>query len=189
MKQLTLISLITLLFVSGCSNNPSDNMPEATFSDTTNLAQKGIPSTAQLKDEDELFAVYLDFDGKTTNDINRSYVWLLDKRSSTANLVWTDSSYNISNASIIPYTEPCRILAEGCPDMHNVFSFIINKELEPIMLPNNGGLVGFGREEGVIIMQSYQYYQDGGRYSKIDAFDADGNKIASMNTNLKPKTP
>ena len=173
------------LFVSGCSNNPSNNTQEI-LQDSSVIVQSGIPSTARLKGEDEKFAVYLDFDGKTTNDINRCYVWVLDKRSSTASMVWADSSYNISNASIIPYTDPCRILAEGCPDMHNIYSFIIGKEIEPIMLPCQGGLMGFGRDEGVIIMQSYQYYQAGGRYSKIEAYDSEGNIIATMNTNIKP---
>jgi|GEM_PF-3382894 hypothetical protein len=188
MEKLVLTTIMMFLFVSGCSNNPSNNTPEI-LQDSSVIVQTGIPSTAQLKDEDEKFAVYLDFDGKTTNDISRSYLWVLDKRSSIASMVWADSSYNISNASIIPYTNPCRILVEGCSDMHNIYSFIIGKEIGPIMLPSQGGLVGFGRDEGVIIMHSYQYYQAGGRYSKIEAYDADGNKIASMNTNLKPDTP
>lgn len=179
MNKKLFIAIMISLFTVGCSYNQSSfSEPQA----------KNLPDSAKQTDEDDWFSVYINIDGKTDNDINRAYVWVLDKRNSTASLAFVDSLYNISNASIIPYTDPCRVLAEGCPDMRNIYSFIAEEGKEPKMLPSIGGLLGFGRDEGVIIMQGYQYYHAGGRYSKIEAYDADGNKIASMNTNLKPDT-
>jgi hypothetical protein len=35
-------------------------------------------------------------------------------------------------------------------------------------------------EEGLLIMQSYAYYEDGGRYNVIEAYDDRGNRIPSM---------
>ena len=41
------------------------------------------------------------------------------------------------------------------------------------------------KEEGLLIMQSYDYYQDGGRYNVIEAFDEEGHRISSMEAIIK----
>ena len=146
-----------------------------------------ITSRVELTDENDDLAVYLMRKGKTKNDIDIVSIWLKDKKTSQTRLVYKDSINNIYCAHIIPNTDTCKLLIEGCPDMHNIYSYIVTEgKSDAVMLPSLGGLLGFANDEGVIIMQSYQYYHTGGRYSKIDAYDQYGNKIATMKVNLHP---
>ena len=182
-------TIIVVILLVGCSHN------KVSVEDVTNPFDKnkaeyvraGIPETAELQDEDDKVAIYLNVDSVWRHDINITSIWMLEKQTSRARVIFRDSVYSMFSARIIPYTDPSKVIVEGTPEYHNIWSFIVDSESgEVISLPNTGGLVGFGNDEGVIIMQSYQYYQAGGRYSKIDAYDQYGNKIASMKTNLKP---
>ena len=185
MKYLVLLAISLTLLFAACSNNSDKSSPI----ETTDLKDR-IPSTAKLADETDKTAIYINVEGTCHNDINKVSVIFWDKQDSIIRFVYRDSTYNIFSAHIIPYTDTCKVLLEGNPDMHNIFSFILTEgKDDAIMLSSLGGLVGFGNDEGVIIMQSYQYYQKGGRYTKIDAYDQYGNKIASMKTNLKPDYP
>ena len=100
-----------------------------------------------------------------------------------------DSIATISKVTIISYVdEPVKLLVEGCPDYRNVESFIIpENSKDAICLPTTNGLIGIAEEEYLLIMESYEYYEEGGRYSKIDAFDRDGNLISSMSPKLNHK--
>lgn len=84
--------------------------------------------------------------------------------------------------------EPVILLVEGSSDHRNIDSFIISDTSEyAIGLPANSGLVGISQEEGLLIMESYDYYKGGGRYSRIAAFDLKGNIIDSMAPMLNPQ--
>jgi sporulation protein YlmC with PRC-barrel domain len=98
-----------------------------------------------------------------------------------------DSIPTISKVTVLSWKgESLKLLVEGCSDYRNVQSFIIDAESDQaICLPTNRGLIGVSEEDGLLIMQSYAYYEDGGRYNKIQAFNFIGKRIASMEARVK----
>jgi hypothetical protein len=99
-----------------------------------------------------------------------------------------DSIPTISKVTILSWeSEPLKILAEGCSDYRNVQSFIIDINSDKaICLPTNRGLIGVSEEDALLIMQSYAYYEDGGRFNVIEAFDAVyGNRISTMEARVR----
>ena len=81
-------------------------------------------------------------------------------------------------------------MVEGIPDRRNVWSYILTiGDREAILLPSNAGLIGFAQEEGLLVMESYDYYQQGGRFSRVEAYNPDGYRIASMKANLQKDMP
>lgn len=84
--------------------------------------------------------------------------------------------------------KPLVVLMESKPDLRNVISCIWKDGADSlIMLPTNAGFIGISDEEGLIIMQSYEYYRQGGRYNRIEAFDIDGHLLGSMSPKLNPQ--
>ena len=98
-----------------------------------------------------------------------------------------DSIPTITKVTILSWpNEPLKLLVEGCSDYRNVESFIINEDSDSaICLPTSRGIVGVSEEDGLLIMQSYDYYEDGGRYNIIDAFDVKGIRVSSMNAKTR----
>ena len=98
-----------------------------------------------------------------------------------------DSIPTISKVTVLSWKgESLKLLVEGCSDYRNVQSFIMDAESDQaICLPTNRGLIGVSEEDGLLIMQSYAYYEDGGRYNKIQAFNLIGKRIASMEARVK----
>ena len=98
-----------------------------------------------------------------------------------------DSIPTITKVTILSWpNEPLKLLVEGCSDYRNVESFIINEGSDStICLPTNRGIVGVSEEDGLLIMQSYDYYEEGGRYNIIEAFDVKGIRVSSMNAKTR----
>ena len=98
-----------------------------------------------------------------------------------------DSIPTVTKVIILSWpNEPLKLLVEGCSDYRNVKSFIISEDsANAICLPTNRGLVGISEEDGLLIMQSYDYYDDGGRYNIIEAFDVKGIRVSSMNAKTR----
>ena len=98
-----------------------------------------------------------------------------------------DSIPTITKVTILSWpNEPLKLLVEGCSDYRNVESFIINEDSDSaICLPTSRGIVGVSEEDGLLIMQSYDYYEDGGRYNIIEAFDVKGIRVSSMNAKTR----
>ena len=62
-------------------------------------------------------------------------------------------------------------MQEGKPDLRNNYSRIWHEGWDPlILLPSNAAFIGISDEDGLLIMQSYQYYNQGGRYNRIEAY-------------------
>jgi hypothetical protein len=77
--------------------------------------------------------------------------------------------------------EHLKLLVEGSLDYRNVESFIICEDsVKAICLPSNRGLIGVSEEDGFLIMESYNYYKDGGRFNTISVFNNEGREISSM---------
>ena len=80
------------------------------------------------------------------------------------------------------------LLLEGKSDCRNVISCIWREGADSLItLPTNAGLIGLSDEEGLLIMQSYEYYSLGGRYNRIEAYDLDGHLLAGMSPMLNPE--
>ena len=97
-----------------------------------------------------------------------------------------DSIPVIHKRTILSYVDqPLTILLEGSSDHRNIESYIFTQGSDSV--PTNGGLLGVADEEGALIMQSYDYYPGGGRYSVIEAFDLDGNRLGAMQIKMHPE--
>lgn len=172
----------------------------------------GIPSTAQSVAENEDYVVFLNDEAigdsiEGLGSIKQVSLWSFDKDKRLANKIllshpqadgsWfsmehsvsipLDSIPTISKVIILSWKgEPLRLLVEGCSDYRNVESFIIgNNSDQAICLPTNRGLIGISEEECLLIMQSYAYYEGGGRHNIIEAYDQQGNRIASMEVKVQ----
>lgn len=166
-----------------------------------------LPSSAEVIAENQTIAVYLNKEdgneipqvslwlkNKESGDVKQILLshprtkrgWMTSKRSVTVPMI---SIPTVSKVTILSYNEePVRLLVEGCVDYRNVESYIITDTSSiAICLPTNRGLLGISEEESLLIMQSYQYYDQGCRYNLIEAFDNLGNRIATMSPQLHPE--
>jgi sporulation protein YlmC with PRC-barrel domain len=99
-----------------------------------------------------------------------------------------DSIPTITKVIILSWEgEPLKLFAEGTSDFRNILSFIIDTNSDKaICLPTNRGLIGVSEEDALLIMHSYAYYEDGGRFNVIEAFDAVyGNRISTMEARVR----
>ena len=168
------------------------------------LAQNpsGIPATATLANEDGSMAVYLNTDRKGDDndfELPQVSVWVFDKATRHSRRLFQcnpNARYDLSrvrkiNGSDIPYVDsveiwsfadqPKIVVCGTLPDYHNTSTSIVDvKTGNAIMLPCNNGFVGFDPEEGNLLVASYAYYDEGGRYAVIKAFDENGRHLGSM---------
>lgn len=98
-----------------------------------------------------------------------------------------DSIPTISRVTILSWKgEPLKLLVEGSTDFRNVTSFVVDAESDQaIYLPTNRGSIGISEEDGLLIMQTYEYYKNGGRYNIIEVFNQQGDRIASMDAKTR----
>lgn len=84
--------------------------------------------------------------------------------------------------------KPLVLLLESKADLRNVISCIWKEGADSLItLPTNAGFIGISDEEGLLIMQSYEYYVSGGRCNRIEAYDMDGNCLGFMSPRLTPE--
>ena len=171
---------------------------------------EGIPITAKLVAEDPRYAVFTNVEGYEDSTrfaphdppLEQVSLWAYDKREQKAERMMlshlhtrgdrynttesfrmpADSIETIHKVVIISFPEePLTVLVEACTDYRNRHSFILTLgDDEAICLPTNRGFIGFSEEDDFLIMQSYEYYDCGGRYNRIEAFDWKGKRICSM---------
>lgn len=167
-----------------------------------------IPKTATVVAEDDNVVVYLNKEDdsetpqkslwvryKETNDekclvVTHPHAQADWQQYTNSVRVPTDSIQTIGRVTIVSSfnNNPVVLLVEGSSDHRNIDSFIISDISEyAIGLPTSSGLVGIAQEESLLIMESYEYYKGGGRYSVIEAYDLEGNKIDSMTPMLNPQ--
>lgn len=197
------IFLIVLVFCGCNSSSESGNKEDIC---------KGIPSSAYAVAENDSFIVFLNDEAIEDSieglpSIKQVSLWVCDKNRKEGKKVLfshpnTNMAFlNMENSVCIPLdsiptvtkviilswpNEPLKLLVEGCSDYRNVKSFIISEDsANAICLPTNRGLIGISEEDGLLIMQSYDYYEDGGRYNIIEAFDVKGIRVSSMNVKTK----
>jgi sporulation protein YlmC with PRC-barrel domain len=200
-----LLYIICAIVLGGCNNGR--NVPAL-----NDVVFDSIPSNAYFVAENEEWKIFLN--DEATGDsiegvgaVKQVSLWTYNKSKKSvkmlmmshphANGSWftmehavkipLDSIPTISKVTVLSWKgESLKLLVEGCSDYRNVQSFIIDAESDQaICLPTNRGLIGVSEEDGLLIMQSYAYYEDGGRYNKIQAFNLIGKRIASMEARVK----
>ena len=200
-----LLYIICAIVLGGCNNGR--NVPAL-----NDVVFDSIPSNAYFVAENEEWKIFLN--DEATGDsiegvgaVKQVSLWTYNKSKKSvkmlmmshphANGSWftmehavkipLDSIPTISKVTVLSWKgESLKLLVEGCSDYRNVQSFIIDAESDQaICLPTNRGLIGVSEEDGLLIMQSYAYYEDGGRYNKIQAFNLIGKRLASMEARVK----
>lgn len=173
---------------------------------------KDIPSTAYSVAENDSFIVFLNDEAiedsmEGLSPIKQVSLWMYNRNKiegrrillshPNTNMAFLnmehsvciplDSIPTITKVIILSWpNEPLKLLLEGSSDYRNVKSFIISEDsANAICLPTNRGLIGISEEDGLLIMQSYDYYEDGGRYNIIEAFDVKGIRVSSMNVKTR----
>ena len=200
-----LLYIICAIVLGGCNNGR--NVPAL-----NDVVFDSIPSNAYFVAENEEWKIFLN--DEATGDsiegvgaVKQVSLWTYNKSKKSVKMLmmshphangrWftmehavkipLDSIPTISKVTVLSWKgESLKLLVEGCSDYRNVQSFIIDAESDQaICLPTNRGLIGVSEEDGLLIMQSYAYYEDGGRYNKIQAFNLIGKRIASMEARVK----
>ena len=203
-KSFHIVIFLIVLVFCGCNSSSESGNKEDLY--------KGIPSSAYAVAENDSFIVFLNdeairdsIDGLPS--IKQVSLWFYNRNRNEGNIILIshpqtkmtlpnmehsvsiplDSIPTITKVTILSWpNEPMKLLAEGCSDYRNVESFIINEDSDnAICLPTNRGLIGISEEDGLLIMQSYDYYEDGGRYNIIEAFDVKGIRVSSMNVKTR----
>lgn len=203
-KSFYIVIFLIVLVFCGCNSSSESGNKEDIY--------KGIPSSAYAVAENDSFIVFLNDEAIEDSieglpSIKQVSLWMYSRNKKEGRRILLshphtnmaflnmehsvciplDSIPTITKVTILSWpNEPLKLLAEGCPDYRNVDSFIINEGSDStICLPTNRGLIGISEEDGLLIMQSYDYYEDGGRYNIIEAFDVKGIRVSSMNAKTK----
>ena len=204
-KSFHIVVFLIVLVFCGCNSS-------SVSEDNKGVMYKDIPSTAYAVAENDSFIVFLNkeaigdsIDGLPP--IKQVSLWSYNRNKKEGRKILLshlhtnmaflnmehsvsiplDSIPTITKVTILSWpNEPLKLLVEGCSDYRNVESFIINEDSDnAICLPTNRGLIGISEEDGLLIMQSYDYYEDGGRYNIIEAFDVKGIRVSSMNAKTR----
>jgi len=201
-----LLYIICAIVLGGCNNGR--NVPAL-----NDVVFDSIPSNAYFVAENEDWKILLNDEAigdsiEGVGAVKQMSLWAYNKSKKSvkklmmshphANGSWftmehavkipLDSIPNITKVIILSWEgEPLKLFAEGTSDFRNILSFIIDTNSDKaICLPTNRGLIGVSEEDALLIMQSYAYYEDGGRFNVIEAFDAVyGNRISTMEARVR----
>ena len=204
-KSFHIVIFLIVLVFCGCNSS-------SVSEDNKGVMYKDIPSTAYSVAENDSVIVFLNDEAIADSieglpSIKQVSLWVYDKNRKegkkillshpNTNMAFLnmehsvciplDSIPTITKVIILSWpNDPLKLLVEGCSDYRNVKSFIISEDsANAICLPTNRGLIGISEEDGLLIMQSYDYYDDGGRYNIIEAFDVKGIRVSSMNAKTR----
>ena len=204
-KSFHIVIFLIVLVFCGCNSS-------SVSEDNKGVMYKDIPSSAYAVAENDSVIVFLNDEAIADSieglpSIKQVSLWVYDKNRKegkkillshpNTNMAFLnmehsvcvplDSIPTVTKVIILSWpNEPLKLLVEGCSDYRNVESFIINEGSDStICLPTNRGLIGVSEEDGLLIMQSYDYYEDGGRYNIIEAFDVKGIRVSSMNAKTR----
>ena len=203
-KSFHIVIFLIVFVFCGCNSSSESGNKEYIY--------KGIPSSAYAVAENDSFIVFLNDEAIRDSidglpPLKQVSLWSFHKNKKEGRKILLshphtkmaflnmehsvsiplDSIPTITKVTILSWSnEPMKLLAEGCSDYRNVESFIINEGSDStICLPTNRALIGISEEDGLLIMQSYDYYEEGGRYNIIEAFDVKGIRVSSMNARIR----
>lgn len=204
-KSFHIVVFLIVLVFCGCNSS-------SVSEDNKGVMYKDIPSSAYAVAENDSVIVFLNDEAIADSieglpSIKQVSLWVYDKNRKEGKKILLSHPHtnmtflNMEHSVCVPLdsiptvtkviilswpNEPLKLLVEGCSDYRNVESFIINEGSDStICLPTNRGLIGVSEEDGLLIMQSYDYYEEGGRYNIIEAFDVKGIRVSSMNAKTR----
>lgn len=181
---------------------PNDSIvqrEECEGSEMEGLNISELPQTAKLQSKQGDYELYVNVEqAPNEDDITGVYsVWLADRSKNivrrivltnpSAAPVWEEMSAK-NGGVVVPMHEiaaaeramfaskDCkRIVVEGCPDARNIWTYIIDLDTRTAMqLPGTEGVQDINQDKGEIILASYGYYEEGGRYTYQKAYSLDG---------------
>jgi len=161
-----------------------------------------LPQTAKLQAKQGDMELYVNVEQEANeDDITGVYsVWLADRGKNVvrrilitnpmAEPVWEEMNkknggvevpmHQIAAADRAMFaSKDCKkIVVEGCPDARNIWTYIINLDTRTAMqIPATEGVQEINPDKGEIIVASYGYYEEGGRYTYQQAYSLDGKSL------------
>ena len=102
---------------------------------------------------------------------------------SVSTLVHKDSLFAVSKVHILSYPrEPLTLLIQDVSNYTVCHSFVFQLGVDSLIhLPSSGDFLGVTCDENLIIMDSYNYNEDG-RYGIVQGYTFDGVKVCEMET-------
>ncbi|MBP5507687.1 MAG: hypothetical protein J6Y23_07580 [Prevotella sp.] len=159
-----------------------------------------MPSTAKRLNNHFQYAVYTN-EERVMEDFDDAIVysiWLADERTGTVRKIcetnpkaeaqWEkmsdeqadgvavalDQIASAEKAWIAP-GDVSKVVVQGCPDGRNEWTYIIDTDAKTaIQLPSTEGVASLDWEKKEIIVASYGYHSEGGRYTFLSAYDNNG---------------
>lgn len=102
--------------------------------------------------------------------------------------VHKDSVKTITGVYVLSYPdEPLVRLLQDASTTSVCYSYIQKEGSDSlILLPSCGEFLGVSHDDGLIIMDSY-YYDDNGRHGIVQGYTFDGEKVCEMKTKISEK--
>ena len=208
-----LVYIICIIACGGCRPSDKEKNIPVSVSAKKNVVYDSLPSNAYSVAENEEWNIFLN--DETIEDsieglgsIKQVSLWTYSKsKKSGKKLMMShphsgfkvmkgqsievplDSIPTISKVTILSWKgEPLKLLVEGSQDYRNIQSFIIEADSSnATYLPTNRGFIGVSEEDGLLIMESYDYYEDGGRFNVIETYNLNGICISTMEARVRNK--
>ena len=181
------------------SQESDDTEMQGVFTSEETLNISELPKTAQLQAQKGNYELYVNVEQEANeDDITGVYsVWLADRGKNVvrrilitnpmAAPVWEEMNEKkggvevpmdqiaAAERAMFASKDGKRIVVEGCPDARNIWTYIINLDTQTAMqLPGTEGVQDINLDKGEIILASYGYYEEGGRYTYQKAYSLDG---------------
>ena len=161
------------------------------------------PASAKLAAENNTYKIYINEERPSADEFSLpvSSLWVSEKatgrewkllttnpQAETSNYDYKSfspiSAVDIASAEYVlffPYNDSKVIVSGKYPSFTFVSTFLIDlKSGEAMGLPVSGGVVGFTGEKGFAIGETWDYYDEGGRYDVLKIFDDEGKHIATF---------
>ena len=181
------------------SQESDENEMQGLFTSEETLNISELPKTAQFQAKKGNYELYVNVEQEANeDDITGVYsVWLADRGKNVvrrilitnpmAAPVWEEMNEKkggvevpmdqiaAAERAMFASKDGKRIVVEGCPDARNIWTYIINLDTQTAMqLPGTEGVQDINIDKGEIILASYGYYEEGGRYTYQKAYSLDG---------------
>ena len=103
-------------------------------------------------------------------------------------MVHKDSVKTITGVYVLSYPdEPLVRLLQDVSNTSVCYSYIEKEGSDSlILLPSCGDFLGVSYDDGLIIMDSY-FYDDNGRHGVVQGYTFDGEKVCEMKTKIKDR--
>ena len=103
-------------------------------------------------------------------------------------MVHKDSVKTITRVHVLSYPdEPLVLLLQDASTTSVCYSYIQKEGSDSlILLPSCGDFLGVSYDDGLIIMDSY-FYDDNGRHGIVQGYTFDGEKVCEMKTKINEK--